>query len=1538
MKKKSRKKLVIGSFIAIFCCVISISFFHDVDSQIYHTNKTNVSSNTQLATYDSQSSEYLHLSDIPYLSGQTAWGNIVYDKTSSNQEITMKVEGSNVSFKKGIWAHATSTLIYDIGNYNYDYFTSYMGLNTTAATSSNGVKFSIYTSQDSIVWTLIDASLPEVIKPGDNAAFVKINIQGVRYLKLVANDNGNNGNDHSVYGDAKLIKEGYTDNVTTTVEEYDKLIKAANDSQSEDLELLLLQRELVSKFGTYQLKTLFEEGEEFQNTFNSLLNDKEMLRLYIMGGKPDGTYAQSIKVLTDLYQNYQEDLTASGTTSNGTKLSDVYKKMMISLSLSHSQTVGFWISSVQGDAEDTSNPNISIARNRYKIYKQLFLNDRLTSFFDTLEVEDMRYIMASTINDDEIIWLRDYAESKGNSISAYSYMNYINVNTSLYRSEKYYADDISSYQEQYRLSGYDVINKKYFPRLWMIMDTGGVCWQLSNLGQNVTSSLGYPSTIIGQPGHTAYLVYKKDSNNNGIWEIWNNVGGWPLANTAGYSGTKGYHTIRLVNQWGNGSYASSNQVSYILLGQAAINDYENYRKAKEKVMLAEVYTNDKEKQEKYYREALNIQSFNLDAWLGIINLYIQDSSRTDAELYQLASDVATNLKYYPLPMYDMLRLINAKITDPAYMAAMTMLQTRTLQEATTATNDQVLQSDVVRTMANYLLGIIDTKVADFSFDGEDGGKIKLGSQYETTNTTWNYSLDGGNTWTLVDSKQSVQLSEEEIAKINATNDIKVHIMGVDYSTENVYTIDITEGDAITNLYGNDLENKVIGATDDMEWKMAGSNTWTLYSQEHPDLTGVKSVEVRNAATGTKLAGPASTFTFTEDVIDEQYKYIPIDDLSIYQFSSETVRPNMNQYEYAKNAIDGNLYTHWHSSRVVTNDERYIVIELAEELYISRLQYVPVPNYNYGMIKNAIISTSLDGENFEEVQTVTDLPRDYEAKNIDLPPTKARYIKLQVTASYDYMVKPNIDYFASIAMLNLFEDSTKMDNPTANLEYSTKDMTNQDVIVRLVNPSTEIEITNNNGSNEHTFTENGSFTFEFKDADDRVGSITAIVDWIDKKKPSAEVTYQDDKFEIAGVITSGVLATITFDEDVVILNQDLDLIQDEEDSKKYYYRFLDNAGFCLNFKDMAGNENTQEIVVNTIDKEYPTATFTYNPTSNTTDSVTATLVPSEPVTVINNNGNTTYTFTQNGSFTFEFEDQAGNYGSATATVTWIQKDNVDVKIEYSTTNPTTKPVVATLKGDNIQVINNNKSTTYTFTTNGSFTFEYINSAGEVKTIVAEVNWIENEKASTTVPVITIPIIEYNKNELSNSTNSANSTKIEQENNTDQNSNDNQSNDNSVIETTKYRNYSNGNVSVRIPANLLSDGKLVYKKLTLTKKLSDKFGRASEYFEVYLVDNNEQKINIKHNMTMTIKLDKEKKFLGLYVLDGNKFKKVDYKKIADDKISVKVKSLGKYLISYSEKDLDNSKTEINNKNLMIIIPIGIMILLIISFIFLKKRKSL
>ena len=103
--------------------------------------------------------------------------------------MSLKIEGATYTFEKGIFAHATSTVVYDLTNYSeYDYFTAYLGLNTTS-TRGDGVKFDIFTSEDGKTWESKMENGPLDKLPGQNATFVKIDIKEANYLKLVADDN-----------------------------------------------------------------------------------------------------------------------------------------------------------------------------------------------------------------------------------------------------------------------------------------------------------------------------------------------------------------------------------------------------------------------------------------------------------------------------------------------------------------------------------------------------------------------------------------------------------------------------------------------------------------------------------------------------------------------------------------------------------------------------------------------------------------------------------------------------------------------------------------------------------------------------------------------------------------------------------------------------------------------------------------------------------------------------------------------------------------------------------------------------------------------------------------------------------------------------------------------------------------------------------------------------------------------------------------------------------------------------------------------------
>ena len=163
-------------------------------------------------------------------------------------------------------------------------------------------------------------------------------------------------------------------------------------------------------------------------------------------------------------------------------------------------------------------------------------------------------------------------------------------------------------------------------------------------------------------------------------------------------------------------------------------------------------------------------------------------------------------------------LIKSHLTSTTYSTSFTLLQTNTLKTAAKATDKESIQASAVREVANQLLGNVDVEIASFSFDGDHAGEIILSSRYDDTDVVWDYSLDGGKTWTQTE-KHSVKLTEKEIASITSEKEIKAHIIGADYSDDNVFTIDIQESKGLpTGLYVNDLENQLIGNTAGLEWK------------------------------------------------------------------------------------------------------------------------------------------------------------------------------------------------------------------------------------------------------------------------------------------------------------------------------------------------------------------------------------------------------------------------------------------------------------------------------------------------------------------------------------------------------------------------------------------------------------------------------------------------------------------------------------------------------------------------------------------------
>ena len=91
-------------------------------------------------------------------------------------------------------------------------------------------------------------------------------------------------------------------------------------------------------------------------------------------------------------------------------------------------------------------------------------------------------------------------------------------------------------------------------------------------------------------------------------------------------------------------------------------------------------------------------------------------------------------------------------------------------------------------------------------------------------------------------------------------------------------------------------------------------------------------------------------------------------------------------------------------------------------------------------------------------------------------------------------------------------------------------------------------------------------------------------------------------------------------------------------------------------------------------------------------------------------------------------EEGNRSRITYEIIKVNKTGIEATINYSTTESTTDPVIATVtfNKEGITITNNEGKNTYEFTENGEFIFEYVDEAGRIGSITAKVDWIKKKE--------------------------------------------------------------------------------------------------------------------------------------------------------------------------------------------------------------------
>ncbi len=349
---------------------------------------------------------------------------------------------------------------------------------------------------------------------------------------------------------------------------------------------------------------------------------------------------------------------------------------------------------------------------------------------------------------------------------------------------------------------------------------------------------------------------------------------------------------------------------------------------------------------------------------------------------------------------------------------------------------------------------------------------------------------------------------------------------------------------------------------------------------------------------------------------------------------------------------------------------------------------------------------------------------------------------------------------------------------------------------------------------------------------------------------------------------------------------------------------------------------------------PTAKVMYDVCYLTNGNVTATLVDASTNIDIISEGGNTHTFTENGEFTFTFTDILGTVGTVVAKVDWIDKVAPTAQIQYSYSGSWIKASLVN-ESEAIEILNNGGNRSYTFSKNGTFEFVYRDLAGNENRTTAVVNSIKPQTSSNSRP---------NKNQGSSiSGNKKPSTNINSNSNTNTNNKDDEDkkedeskkDDDKKEETPKEKNsFEVDNIKVTL-LNKKIDSSVSLKKdkLKLTKTLKAKVGKASEYFELYFVKDDERQ-SVEDNFKINIKLDQNKIFKDIYKVEGDKIISIEHKNISANEIQIEVEELTSYIISYDKSESEKSNSHIADYIVALLLAVLLMAVAVLVY---KKSRA-
>jgi len=308
----------------------------------------------------------------------------------------------------------------------------------------------------------------------------------------------------------------------------------------------------------------------------------------------------------------------------------------------------------------------------------------------------------------------------------------------------------------------------------------------------------------------------------------------------------------------------------------------------------------------------------------------------------------------------------------------------------------------------------------------------------------------------------------------------------------------------------------------------------------------------------------------------------------------------------------------------------------------------------------------------------------------------------------------------------------------SVDYSTKELTNQNVIVTITSVTPMKQISGWTSQNDYKqtkiYTSNVEETLTVESTTGKTVQANIVIENIDKTAPQVvSVNYSTQN------ITNGdVVVTITADEELQPVNG-WRLSSNNKVLEKSFSQNT-NGDEAIVIKDLAGNQNTATYNVSNIDKTAPTITVSKSTSGKTNQDVIVTITSNEALQEVEgwtrsgDKKKLEKSFSDNISEqTITVRDLAGNPTTVTFKVDNIDKTAARIVINYSTREETYDPVTVTLNAnEELQELegwtmsNGNKTLQKTFTENTTQTITVRDLAGNPTNVSITINNIKHKQ--------------------------------------------------------------------------------------------------------------------------------------------------------------------------------------------------------------------